>query len=107
MRSLRAGALAAAVALALTTSSSEPASADPVYNTSPFDIVNNTNYDLVFWDYSTTDKYPQSGPDHGDRAKPGQKFTFALRQMEGSRKDKRNNASTTIHANLHTFNAAV
>jgi hypothetical protein len=68
--------------------------------------VNKTNYDLVFWDYSTTDKYPQSGPDHGNRAKPGQKFTFALRQMEGSRQDKRYNGRTTIKANFHTFDAA-
>lgn len=103
---MRAEVLATAVGLAFTAGSSETASAEPVYSTSPFDIVNNTNYDLVFWDYSTTDKYPQSGPDHGNRAMPGQKFTFALRQMEGSRSDKRYNGRTTIKANFHTFTAA-
>ena len=92
---IRVGVVATIVGIAFSAGGSGPAAADPVYNTSPFDIVNNTNYDLVFWDYSTTDKYPQSGPNHNDRAKPGQKFTFALRQMEGSRKDKRYNGRTT------------
>jgi hypothetical protein len=103
---MRVGVVATIVGIAFTAGGSGTAAADPVYNTSPFDIVNNTNYDLVFWDYSTTDKYPESGPNHNDRAKPGQKFTFALRQMEGSRKDKRYNGRTTIKANFHTFNAA-
>jgi hypothetical protein len=105
-QTMRAAVLATIVGIAFTAGGSEPAAAEPVYNTSPFDIVNKTNYDLVFWDYSTTDTYPQSGPDHGNRAKPGQKFTFALRQMEGSRQDKRYNGRTTLKANFHTFNAA-
>ena len=92
---IRVGVVATIVGIAFSAGGSGPAAADPVYNTSPFDIVNNTNYDLVFWDYSTTDKYPQSGPNHNDRATPGQKFTFALRQMEGSRQDKRYNGRTT------------
>jgi hypothetical protein len=106
MTSIRAVAIAAVVGMAFSTVDSGIAAADPANNASPFDIVNNTNYDLVFWDYSTTDKYPQSGPDHGDRAKPGSKFTFTLAQMEGSRSDKRNKGRTTIKANFHTFNAA-
>jgi hypothetical protein len=106
MTSLRVGALATAVGIAFSAGGSGTAAADQPNNASPFDIVNNTNYDLVFWDYSTTDKYPQTGPDHGNKAKPGQKFTFTLAQMEGSRSDKRNKGRTTIKANFHTFNAA-
>jgi hypothetical protein len=105
-QTMRAAVLATIVGIAFTAGGSEPAASEPVYNTSPFDIVNKTNYDLAFCDYSTTDKYPRSGPDHGNRAKPGQKFTFALRQMEGSRQEKRYNGRTTIKANFHTFNAA-
>jgi hypothetical protein len=106
MTSLRVGALATAVGIAFSTVGSGTAAADQPNNASPFDIVNNTNYDLVFWDYSTTDKYPQTGPNHGDKAHPGSKFTFTLAQMEGSRSDKRNKGRTTIKANFHTFNAA-
>ena len=100
----RAGALL--VVLGLATSGTGTATADPVYGTSPFDIVNDTKYDLVFWDYNTTAKYPQTGPDHGNRAKPGQKFRFELRQMDGSRSQKRTDGRTTIVANFHTFDAA-
>jgi hypothetical protein len=106
MTSMRAVAVAAVVGIAFSTVGSGTAAADPSNNASPFDIVNNTKYDLVFWDYSTTDKYPQSGPDHGNRATPGSKFTFTLYQMEGSRSDKRNKGRTTIKANFHTFDAA-
>lgn len=101
---MRAGVLAAVAGIAFTAGGSGTAAA--ANNASPFDIVNNTKYDLVFWDYSTTDKYPQTGPDHGNRAKPGQKFTFTLAQLEGSRSDKRTMGRTTIKANFHTFNAA-
>ena len=97
---------ASALAIGTVFTAGGIAAADPVYNTSPFEIQNKTNYDLVFWDYSTHDKYPQEGPDHGVRAKPGQSFHFALRQIDGSRSEKRNNGRTTIQANFHTFNAA-
>lgn len=75
---MRAGALATVVGFAFAAGGSGTAGADPANNASPFEIVNNTNFDLVFWDYNSTAKYPQSGPDHGEKAKPGQKFTFTL-----------------------------
>lgn len=102
---IRTGVLTSVIGFAFGTVGFGTAAADPANNASPFDIVNSTKYDLVFWDYSTTDKYPQSGPDHKDSAKPGQKFTFMLAQMEGSRSDKRNRGRTTIKANFHTFDA--
>lgn len=99
-RVLRSGAFATVLGLAFTAGGSATAGADPA-NTSPFDIVNNTNFELVFWDYSSSAKYPASGPNHNDHAKPGQKFHFTLFQMEGSRSDKRTKGRTTIVANFH------
>jgi hypothetical protein len=103
---MRAAASALVVGTAFTVGGVETAAADPNDNASPFEIQNNTKYDLVFWDYSTTDKYPESGPDHGVKAAPGKSFHFTLRQIGGSASDKRNNGKTTIQANFHTFNAA-
>lgn len=98
---LQASVFANAVGLVFSAGGAGTAAADPPASTSSFDIVNDTNYDLLFWDYSSTAKYPQSGPNHNDHAKPGQKFHFALFQMEGSRSDKRNKGRTTIVANFH------
>ncbi|OBA63354.1 hypothetical protein A5647_05970 [Mycobacterium sp. 1100029.7] len=105
-RMIRAAAAATVVSLTFAAGGPQAAADPQPNNASPFDIVNNTKYDLVFWDYSTTDKYPQTGPNHGDKAHPGEKFTFTLAQMDGSRSDKRNKGRTTIKANFHTFNAA-